>query len=270
VFVSHAPWKPSGILALTTDFGVSDPYVGMMKGVILSRLRTAVIVDVTHGVAPQDVRAAAFFLRTSLSYFPPGTVHVVVVDPGVGSSRRLCVARAGEQCFLAPDNGVLPAALGEDARICELDVARFALPDASRTFHGRDVFAPAAAAIAGGLAPEEAAVRALADPVLLATMPVRRSADGNTLETEVLVVDRFGNVILGICARDLAGPIAAWALAREGREIGFKDTYALADPGEALLLVDSFGAVEVAVRDGNAAADLGLSPGDRVTLRRRT
>jgi S-adenosylmethionine hydrolase len=266
---SGAEWQPSGIVTLTTDFGLADPYVGTMKGVILSRFRAAVIVDVTHGVAPQSVRAGAFFLRGAAAYFPPGTVHVAVVDPGVGTARRLCVARHAGQCFLAPDNGLLPAALGPEARLLELDATHFALPDASSTFHGRDVLAPAAAAIAGGLAPEAASVRALVDPVRLAHAAAQRSTDGRAIEAEVLIVDHFGNVVLDLVRADLAGPLEDWCVVHRGQTIAFARTYALVDPGKALALVDSWGAVEIAVRDGDAAAVLGLSPGDRLTLRRQ-
>jgi S-adenosylmethionine hydrolase len=165
---------------------------------------------------------------------------------------------------------VLHSALGEGASYHELDAARFALPKASRTFHGRDILAPAAAAIAGGLAPKDAAVSTIDAPVRLALAPTQHHGDADSLETEVLVADHFGNLILGVSAREMPAPAHAWTLSHAGREIGFKDTYALADPGEALLLVDSFGSVELAVRDGSAAAVLGLSPGDRLTLRRRS
>jgi S-adenosylmethionine hydrolase len=267
--MASTDWKPSGVVTLTTDFGLDDPYVGMMKGVILSRCRSAVVVDVTHGVKAQDVRAGAFFLGSAQRYFPPGTVHVAVVDPGVGSARRILVARAGEHCYLAPDNGLLPTALG-DAQLRELDVPRFALPGASSTFHGRDVFAPAAADIASGTSPESAAPRTVGDPVRLDAAHARRSSDGRRIEAEVLVVDHFGNVVLALSGDDLDGGIEAWCAVHRGKRIAFARTYALVAPGEVLALVDSYGAVEIAVRDGDAAQRLGLAPGDHVTLERRS
>ena len=129
--------------------------------------------------------------------------------------------------------------------------------------------APAAAAIASGLAPESTAARAVLDPVRLAEARARTSADGRTVEAEVLVVDRFGNAVLHLCPGELAGTLDEWFLEHRGTRVGFTRTYALVDPGEVLLLVDSYDAVEIAVRDGHAASSLGLSPGDRVTLRRQ-
>jgi len=134
-----------------------------MKGVLLARTPSATPVDLTHAVPPQDVVRGGWFLARSYRWFPPGTVHVAVVDPGVGSGRRILVAHEGDQAFLAPDNGLLEQVLSPAAWVGRLDEARFALPDPSSTFHGRDVFTPAAAALAGGVAPEEAAAQALPD-----------------------------------------------------------------------------------------------------------
>ena len=267
--MTEPDWSPSGIVTLTTDFGLDDPYVGCMKGVILSILRSAVVVDITHGVRAQDVRAGSFFLSAGCRWFPAGTVHVAVVDPTVGSARRILVAHHAGHAFLAPDNGLLPAALGSEARYVELDAERFTLGVASHTFHGRDVLAPAAAAMASGLPPEALASRAVPDPVRLPEARARASADGRTVEADVLVVDRFGNAVLHLVPGELSGTLDEWFLDHDGARIGFARTYALVDPGEALLLVDSYGAVEIAVRDGHAASRLGLSPGDRVTLRRQ-
>lgn len=268
--MASSSWKPSGLVALTTDFGLVDPYVGLMKAVIGSRAPAVRIVDLTHGVPAQDVRVAGFFLERAVAYFPPGTVHVGVVDPGVGSARRALVAEAHGQCFIGPDNGIFTRVLGEDARVRELDVARFALPDAARTFHGRDVFAPAAAAIAAGLAPFEAGIRDLPDWVRLAPRPVERSEDGRRVVAVVLFVDHYGNVVLDLSSTSLAGPLEAWSARIEDQRLAFARTYAHARPGEGLLLVDSFGALEVAVRDGDAAARFGLARGTRVMLERRS
>jgi S-adenosylmethionine hydrolase len=259
----------SGIIALTTDFGILDPYVGMMKAVILSRAPAVCIVDVTHGVPPQDVRVGAFWLARSAAYFPAGTVHVAVVDPGVGSARRLLVAEARGQCFLAPDNGLLSGVLDDAASVFELDGERFALPRASHTFHGRDVLAPAAAAIANGLAAEEAGRRAVRDWVRLPPAVIERSADGRRIEAEVLFVDRFGNAVLNLAASDLEPDPASWRAKLAGAEVPFARTYAQVPAGGAVLLVDSFDALEIAVNGGDAAARFGLARGARVTLENR-
>jgi hypothetical protein len=260
-------WSPSGVVALTTDFGTGDVYVGQLKAVLLARAPGLAIVDLTHGVPPQDVLVGAFLLARSRAYFAPGTVHVVVVDPGVGSARRILVAWDAGQVFLAPDNGLLPAALGADAEFRELDTRRFALPDASRTFHGRDVFAPAAAALARGLAPWDAG-RALATGPVPGVLPRARPLAPGRVEAHVLFADRYGNLVLDADPADLAGDLRAWRAEVRGRSLEFRATYSGAGSGEALALVDSFGAIELAVRDGNAAASLGLTRGDTVLLRR--
>jgi S-adenosylmethionine hydrolase len=264
---TSATWTPSGVVTLLTDFGVEDPYVGMMKGVVLARCATARVVDLTHAVPPQNVRLGAWFLAHAARYFPPGTVHVAVVDPGVGSSRRLLVARDEDRVFLAPDNGILGASLSPRARVHELDASRCALPGASRTFHGRDVLAPAAGEIAGGMAPESLALRPV-EPVALESRPRSRAVDPGRVECEVLHVDRFGNLILGAQPADLAGDPARWTVETGGRSIPRRETYADARPGELLWLVDSYGALEIAVRDGSAAEALGLGADAVVTMRR--
>ncbi len=203
-------WKPSGLVALTTDFGLADPYVGLMKAVLLARTPTARIVDLTHGIPAQDVRVASFLLARSFAYFPSGTVHVGVVDPGVGRVRRALVVEAHGQCFVGPDNGLFSRVLGADARVFELDVERFALPHPSRTFHGRDVFAPAAAAIAGGLAPQRAGRREITDPVLLTPGAVERHDGGTRVVASVLFVDRYGNAVLDLGPETLEGPLESW------------------------------------------------------------
>lgn len=259
-------WRASGVVALTTDFGLVDPYVGSMKGVILSGAPRATLVDVTHGVPPQDVRVGAFFLEHARRAFGVGTVHVAVVDPGVGSERALLVALDRGQCFLAPDNGLLTYALSDRARVWRLDAARFARPGASRTFHGRDVLAPAAAAIVAGLEPEHAGTSVRDDWVRLVTPARTRTHDSIT--AAVLFADHYGNLVLDVEAAELGAPHEAWHARIGSRVVPFRGTYALARPGEALLLVDSYGAMELAVRDGDARATLKLAPGDRVTLER--
>lgn len=260
---------PSGIVTLLTDFGVLDAYVGIMKGVLHTRapeLRD--VVDLTHGVAAQDVLGGAFQLLHAWRWFPEGTVHVAVVDPGVGSDRRIVAARHGGHLFLAPDNGILAPVVGADAEVRVLDVERFALPDRSSTFHGRDVFAPTAAAMASGTPFEE-----LGEPGALAvelTFPEPRR-DGDDWTGEVLLVDRFGNLVSNLPASVLEGSTDGrtdWRVDVAGRDVPVLGTYADAGPGELLALVDSFGQLEVARRGGDAAGLLGCGRGEPFVLRR--
>jgi S-adenosyl-L-methionine hydrolase (adenosine-forming) len=184
------------LITLTTDFGTTDPYVGIMKGVIAGRAPDARVVDVTHGIPAQDVLAGALVLRHAAPYFPPGTVHVVVVDPGVGTARRaLCVETAGA-VLVGPDNGVLSlAAGGAVRRIVHLTDRRFFLPDPSATFHGRDVFAPVAAALATGTAP--AALGTEVPDMIRLDVPAP-SPGPRGIHGQVLYVDGFGNLVTNV------------------------------------------------------------------------
>jgi hypothetical protein len=260
-------WKPSGIVTLLSDFGVEDPYVGMMKGVLLTAAPGCTIVDLTHGVPPQSVRIGAWFLAHSFRFFPAGTVHLAVVDPGVGSRRKLLVAQDRGHAFLAPDNGLLGPVLSKEARVYELNAQRFALEGVSRTFHGRDILAPAAAAIARGLAPSETGAAAeKLEPG--SEFPRARALPSGGIECEVLLSDRYGNLILSGRPEDLGGDLERWTVQIAGRTIPLRKAYAESAPGELLALVDSYGALEIAVREGSAAGRLGLRPGDPVTLAR--
>ncbi|MCA8978731.1 MAG: SAM-dependent chlorinase/fluorinase [Planctomycetes bacterium] len=252
-------------MSLLTDFGLEDAYVGVMKGVMLSHNDGVRCVDLSHGVAPQAVLQAAWLLAHAWRRFPDGTTHLAVVDPGVGSGRRILVAEDAGHAFLAPDNGLLGPVLSEDARVFELDADRFALPNASRTFHGRDVFAPAAAALASGMAPEE-----LGEPTddwLQAGFPGPEVLEDGW-RTEVLFADRFGNLItpLTLPARLLEGE--DWCARVAGRAAPLVGTYAEVEPGVLLALFGSCGSLEVSLRDGDARAELAVQSGEVVTLRR--
>ncbi|MDZ4774859.1 MAG: SAM-dependent chlorinase/fluorinase [Planctomycetota bacterium] len=258
------------LVALTTDFGLDDPYVGVMKAVILARAPHVTIVDVTHGVPAQDVEVGAFFLARAVPYFPPATVHVAVVDPGVGSSRRLLAAEAHGQSFLAPDNGLLSGVLDRGSLVFELDVERCALPERSHTFHGRDILAPAAAAIANGIALSELCSGRVHDWVKLTPEPLTCSSDGRSIAARVLFVDRYGNVVLNASSTDLGDEPERWMAVFPAESVAFAHTYAQVPSGGALLLVDSFDALEIAVNGGDASIRFRLARGARVTLEKRT
>jgi hypothetical protein len=256
-------FQPCGVLALLSDFGTQDPYVGVLKGVVLAHQPRAVLVDLTHAVPPQDVRRGAWFLMHARAHFPGGTVFLCVVDPGVGSARALLLAIDGGQAFLGPDNGLLAPALSPAALVFELGDR-----PAGATFHGRDILAPAAGELLAGKRPELLGRPCARPPVRLEFPHVARRGDG-CLAAEVLFADHYGNLILSACERDLPGGAAHWELELEGRALPFSRTYSDVPPGELLALVDSYAAVEIAVRDGSAAERLGLCPGAPLILRRR-
>lgn len=268
-------WRPAGIATLLTDFGLADPYVGIMKGVLHREapgLRA--VVDLSHDVPPQDVAAAAFFLEASWPWFPVGTVHVVVVDPEVGTERALLVAARGGHAFVAPDNGILAPLVErhQDARVLKVDPARAPVVGGSATFHGRDRIAPLAARLCEGLPPS-----ALGEPWdghrRLPEARLERGADGS-LRAQVVWVDRFGNLITSAARSDLVARGRepggdAWRCEVAGRELPLSRAYADVEGGELVCLVDSYERVEVAVRDGSAAEALGLGPGAELVLRRQ-
>lgn len=262
-------FKPSGIITLTTDFGLRDPYVGAMKGVILRQNPQAQIVDLCHFITPQSIHEAAFYLRGSWEYFPPGTIHVAVVDPGVGTKRSIIFARVGSHLFLAPDNGLLTELLEEKAPVWKLDESRFALPSVGRTFHGRDIFAPAAGKLSGGLALEDAGTPT--NEWTRAPLPVPKAKPGE-LDGEVLLVDRFGNLVTNLTEADLdtafRGDRSGVSVLLDATRIeGISGTYRDGAPGKPLALVGSYGHLEIAVPMGNAAEALRAGPGAPIRLR---
>src|SRR3954470_16359633 len=239
------------IITLLTDFGTADGYVGEMKGVILSAIPDVMIVDITHALAPQDIDAARLTLARVWRRFPRGTIHVVVVDPGVGTERTALAVESDGRLLVGPDNGVLsPALLNPGSRAVALAIP----PDASPTFHGRDVFAPAAAALARGRSVDSLGIP-YAGAMIRRTPEPRRVESGH-IAGEVIVIDRFGNAVTNLVGRrDMVVEIG-------GRELPIVRTYADVEPGSLLALVGSNGLIEIAVRDGNAAQELRLGRGD--------
>lgn len=262
-------FQPNGIVTFTTDFGRDDAYVGAMYGVVLSTASSLRIADISHGVPPQDVLRGAVIMRGACTYFPAGTVHVGVVDPGVGTLRAEIVVLAGGHAFVGPDNGLFELAirrLGGAKKAWRIDVQRLLGKPASNTFHGRDVFTPIGASIAAGLMPPDS-VGTPIEPTRLDVPAPRR--DESTVEGQVLYADRFGNLVTNIDQRLLAslGPaprLRVWVPGAD--ELRVATTYAAVNRGELLALVGSEGALEVAVREGSAAGRLAASSGDPVRV----
>jgi S-adenosylmethionine hydrolase len=257
----------NGIVTLLTDFGTSDAYVGVMKGVVLGIHPTARLIDITHAVPPQAVRLGALLLRSAVDYFPPGTVHLAVVDPGVGSARDPVLAVTERGLLVGPDNGLLApsaAALGLRA-VHRLERDEFFRRPLSHTFHGRDLFAPVAAHLAAGTPPEAFGPRRPALQPL--DLPEPRAESG-AVHGEVVYVDHFGNLITNISAA------ALHAFRPQRLSVRIDDTmisplvssYAAAAPGAPLTLIGSWGMLEVAVRDGSAAEQLRAGIATRVTV----
>jgi S-adenosyl-L-methionine hydrolase (adenosine-forming) len=258
------PPRPSGVITLLTDFGLEDAYVGVVKGVLLGINPRARLVDLTHAVPPQDVRRAARLLEGAWPFFPPGSVHLAVVDPGVGSARRAIAVTAGGHCFVGPDNGLLGFCFDlPGARGVVLTARRFHRHPVSRTFHGRDVFAPVAAHCSRGV-PLTALGSPLREPVRLPPSTPRRR--GARVDGEVLLVDRFGNLLTSLLGADLPGPADRGVLRVGGARVrGLVGTYAERPRGALGAVIDSSGRVELFVREGSARRRLGIGPGAPVS-----
>ena len=256
----------AAVISLLTDFGVTDPYVGVMKGVILGINPEAKLVDVTHDVPPQDVLAGALLLHSSYRHFPEGTVHLVVVDPGVGSERRLLAARTKRGAFVGPDNGVLTLALEDEEDVQVVEVGNRALfrEPVSDTFHGRDILAPVAAHLSLGFPLQEVGPAALDLTLIEFPRPARGEGEARG---EVIYVDHFGNAVTNLTTRD-AGPGKLEVRVGERVIGGISRSYAARPPGELLAVVGSMGFIELAVNRGSAAAAFGLKCGDPVVLRK--
>jgi len=252
------------IITLTTDFGMTDSYVGVMKGVVLGIVPDVHLVDLTHEIAAQDVRGAEYVLSRAVPFFPDGAVHLAVVDPGVGSHRRPLLITTSRACYVGPDNGLFTFAIVDpSAEVFELDRAEFWLPSVSRTFHGRDIFAPVAAHVARGVSRYDLG-RPISDPVRLPRVMPQRHNDGH-ITGHVVHVDRFGNLITDVPGGWMAG--GRWHVEVGGQQISqFGTTYGDAVLDTLAVLVSSADTVEIAVHGGNAAARLGVTAGESVIL----
>lgn len=261
------------IVALLSDFGTRDHYAGVMKGVVLGICPDVTLVDVSHDLPAHDVPFAALELAATCKYFPAGTIFVVVVDPGVGSARRGLAAEAGDWKFVVPDNGVLTAVFAEHPpkRVVELTERRYARPTVSRTFEGRDRFAPAAAWLARGGIQLTAFGRTVHDFKLL-DLP-RPVFDDGVLRGVVVRIDRFGNVVTNLdrvsCQRVTESGAGGLQITVGGRTIGrLVSTYVDIAAGEIAALFGSTDHLECAAHAGDAASMLGVAVGDSVELRR--
>ncbi|MBX3129261.1 MAG: SAM-dependent chlorinase/fluorinase [Polyangiaceae bacterium] len=260
--------KPAGVITLLTDFGLSEPFVGQLRGVILTRGPQLQIIDLTHGVPPHDVALGAFWLERSYRYFPAGSVHVAVVDPGVGSERRAIVARAEGHLFVAPDNGLLSGVLGDEAEVWCVDPGRLGIVTLSRTFHGRDLFAPVAAELAlGRVMPDAVGGRHRAVRLDIQRAILR----GEALLGAVIFADHFGNLVTNIDAAALARLGAKDTLEVElgSRRVPLRGTYSDVEPGELVAVVSSFDTVEIACREGRADQVTATSRGAPVRVTSR-
>jgi S-adenosylmethionine hydrolase len=247
------------IITLTTDFGLSDPFVGIMKGVILGIAPDVQIVDISHDIRSYDVVEAAFLIDSTYRYFPEGTVHVVVVDPGVGSARRPIAASTRGHFFLAPDNGVLSAVFG--AEVYHITNRSLFLDSVSQTFHGRDIFSPVAAHLVKGTPIESVGPRIL--DFLKRPLPKPRPQGDKTVGT-VLRIDKFGNIITNLRRRDLSDDftihVAGLAITR------LRSSFSEAERGEFFAIEGSTGFIELALDQGSAADKLNVERGDEIEV----
>lgn len=266
------------VIALITDFGLDDVYVGVMKGVILSINPAARIVDITHSIPRHDVRAASHALLASCRFFPEGSIIVVVVDPGVGGKRRIICAKSDGRYFLAPDNGVLGAMLSERGYDSLVTVERedLRLVPVSLTFHGRDIFAPVAAHLSKGMD-----IGALGAPIAdfaRLEMPGARFESGRVM-TEIRWVDSFGNIVTNVAASTVRDVMGGWAgmivevgvgeekAGRDVLRLPLVEAYEMVPPGSLLAIVGSSGFLEISVREGSAGDRLSVTVGDSLLIR---
>jgi S-adenosylmethionine hydrolase len=250
-------------IALLTDFGTRDHYVGAMKGVILSIDADAKLIDISHEIGPQDIASAAFVLRSCYREFPTGTIFLCVVDPGVGSDRRAILALAEDRLFVGPDNGLFGFILRRDSVVHEITNEQYFRHPVSSTFHGRDIFAPAAAHLSRGVPPAELGAQ-IDDPVILADIvPYQIAPD--RIDGRVIYIDRFGNLVTNITA-DLARRKFQLEVA-DHVVTDMRRTYAGAETGRPFAIKGSTGLIEISVNESSAAEKLNAQVGTPVMLK---
>jgi len=254
-------------ITLTTDFGIIDPYVGVMKGVIFGIAPGAHVIDITHAIEPQNIVQGAHILEAAHRYFPENTVHVAVVDPGVGTPRRAIAVEAMGQRFVAPDNGILTPVLKTGARVHQLTEEKYFLSPRSSTFHGRDIFAPAAAWIASGV--EISQMGSIIEDAKTLALP-EVSVKGQNLGGEIIHIDHFGNLVSNIPAqkiKELFSREKGLAIQLgEHRVSGLLSSYTAGQPGQASGIINSWERLEIFIPNGNAQAQLCGHLGQPVTI----
>jgi S-adenosylmethionine hydrolase len=257
------------IITLTTDFGLRDGFAGILKGVIYGIAPQVKIVDITHAIEPQNVRAGALTLARAVPFFPAGTIHIYVVDPGVGTGRRPLAARLGEQTFVGPDNGLLTPLIEaaeqneQPVEFVHLNNPKYWLPKVSRTFHGRDIFAPAGAHLASGVLLSALGPR-LSDPVRIELPRPEKTDHG--WNAHVAAIDVFGNLATDLPASALQGRTQVVVRLLGAAVDRITESYGHKQPGDLVALVDSAGYLEIAVVNGSAARKLGAKVGDLVEV----
>ena len=256
------------VISLITDFGTKDGYAGVMKGVILNINPQAILVDISHDVSPQDTSEAAFVLKNSYAYFPKDSIHLVVVDPGVGGKRKAILVDAGEHLFVGPDNGVFTHIYDCEKvdKVIELTNERYFLPNRSRTFHGRDIFAPVVAYLSMGLSPNTFGDECNDLITIENPQPV---LEGGVIRGIVFHIDSFGNIITNIpevLFRQSVGEGRYSIIAGEETIKAVKDSYSEVDDGEVLAIFGSSGYLEIAVRNQNGQERLRLNKGDEIRI----
>jgi hypothetical protein len=260
------------IITMMTDFGMKDGFTAVMKGVILKINPEVTLIDVSHLISPQNVREAAVVFNRGAGYYPDGTIHICVVDPGVGTARRPMAARFGTQTYVGPDNGLITLMHARAQRegwpmvFYHLDQPQYWLPEVSNIFHGRDIFSPVAARLALGL-PLESVGSPIADPVLLPISPVETTSNG--LRGEIIHIDHFGNIATNIRAADLNGLGEVTVRVRKADIRGLVRTFGDRPVGELVALINSVGELSLAVVNGDAAGRLGAQVGDKIEVTRR-
>jgi S-adenosyl-L-methionine hydrolase (adenosine-forming) len=255
------------VIVLMTDFGLSDTYVGQMKGVILSLAPSVQIIDLTHAITAQNIAHGAFLLGKSAPFFPEGTIFVAVIDPGVGTSRKAIAVKTACHTFLAPDNGLLTAIFQAKEVTCCVAITseRYLLPARSSTFHGRDVFSPAAAHLASGVALLE--LGSEIDPSTCTRIPLpgcNTSDNGASWEGTIICTDHFGNLITSLDSKVLDHSKQWMVSAGSCKRLPLSATYGDVADQQPLAYTGSSGMIEIAIRNGNAAEILGLKDGDLV------